>query len=144
MNKTILMHREGGGLVQPISRRPRGSAVIYMLMLLLEGMKTGQGVTLCCQWRRFSRDRSTVRGVQPASLETHLLVLIWSTKSIYTLLNQMCRMPAPAPPPLLWHTDAAAAFQTQIRFPCKGPCTWFGGHIKCFCAPRFCSRVIQR
>lgn len=43
MDKTILMQREARGLVQPITCSQRGSAVIYMLMLLLEGVETGQG-----------------------------------------------------------------------------------------------------
>lgn len=116
MYKIILMHREASGPVQPITCRQRGSAVIYMLMVLLEGMKTGQGAMLCCQLRRFSREHGTVQSIQAASVETHLLVLIWSTKSIYTLLNRTCRMHAapPLPPPLLWHVDTARAFQTQM------------------------------
>lgn len=99
MDKTILTHREARGPVQPITCRQRGSAVIYMLMVLLEGMKTGQGAMLCCQLRRVLKEHGTVQNIQAASVETHLLVLIWSTKSIYMLLNQTCRMRAP--PPLL-------------------------------------------
>lgn len=76
-----------------------GPAVIYMLMVLLEGVETGQeGPMLSCQLRRFWREHGTVRSRQAASVETHLLVLIWSTKAIYTLLNQTCRMHAPPPP----------------------------------------------
>ncbi len=43
MNKMILIHREAGGLLQPISiHRRRGSAVIYMLMVLVEnGARAG-------------------------------------------------------------------------------------------------------
>lgn len=116
MDKTILMHREARGPAQPLTCRQRGSAVIYMLMVLLEGVKTGQGGMLCCQLRGFLREHGTVQSIRAASVEAHLLVLIWSTKSIYTLLNQTCRMhaPPPLPHPLLWHMDTARAFQTQI------------------------------
>lgn len=91
MTKMILMHREAGGLVQPIStHRRRGSAVIYMLMVLVETRRTGpgQGATLCCWWRRFLREqRSTAPTtpqcgkpsagphlVQPAGPFTHCLI----------------------------------------------------------------------
>lgn len=89
MKKMILVHREAGGLVQPIStHRRRGSAVIYMLMVSVEAMEMGpgQGATLWCTLRMFLRVHSAAQTnpvvwkpsagphlVQPAGPFTHCL-----------------------------------------------------------------------
>lgn len=88
------MHREAGGLWQPISTHWwRGSAVINMLILLVEAMTMGpgQGATLWCWLRRLMGGpwHITVQHIQPHGVENHLLVLIWSSQQVHlqTLLN---------------------------------------------------------
>lgn len=94
------MQREARGPVQPITCRQRGPGCHLHANGVIGGggSMAGGGPMLSCQLRRFWREHGTVRSRQAASVETHLLVLIWSTKAIYTLLNQTCRMHAPPPP----------------------------------------------
>lgn len=50
------MHREGNGFAAANQlHRQRGSLVIYMLMVLAEAMRTGQGAERRCQQRRIRR-----------------------------------------------------------------------------------------
>lgn len=89
----------------------RGSAVIYMLMALVEAMRTRQGATLCCQLRRAWRDRSASQTTTGCGK-----TICWSSsgaasEAIYTLLNQTFEG---LPPLLLCHMVTASSFQTQI------------------------------
>lgn len=140
MKKMILMHREDGGLVQPIStHRRRGSAVIYMLMVLVKAMRAGPGqgghaVLLVDE---------VFEGLQLHTYNHSVWKTIcWSSsgpasRSIYTLLNQTCLLDAPPPPLilLLWdtytHIHCHASFQTQISLSYFRLLSWWG------CAPGF-------
>lgn len=125
MHKTILMHREARGLAQPITCRRRGSAVIYMLMVLLEGMKTGPGgsagggaVGPCwdASWGGFRGTAAQSRAYNQWAWKP----ICWSSSgppSPFTrcLIGRAgCTLPLSPPPKPPWHMDTARAFQTQI------------------------------
>lgn len=96
MKKMILMHRETGGLLQPISiHRQRGSAVIYMLMVLVEnGARAGGHAVLLVKEAFEGSQRGTYN---------HFVwkTICWTSsgptsRSIYTVLNQTCPLDAPS------------------------------------------------
>lgn len=75
------MHREadGFGAAYQLHGR-RGSVVIYMLMVLAEAMRTGQGAERRCQQREGRKRRRRKRAgagnrIQPLGVENHLLLL---------------------------------------------------------------------
>lgn len=106
------MHREAGGLVQPIStHRRRGLSCHLHANGVSGGDENGAGagghaVLLVEEVFEGAAQHSTYN---PSVWKT----ICWSSsgpasRSIYTLLNQTRLLDTPPPPlPLLWHTDTA-------------------------------------
>jgi len=107
MRKIILIHRETGGLEQPIStHRRRGSAVIYMLMVWRRWeWGRGRGPRCVASWGVFFERLwcGTVQQIQHHGVKT----ICWSSSgparsSVCALLNQAWLLHAPPPPSLAY------------------------------------------